>query len=87
VGRLVFDRHRGRVVVFGRIISIPGLNAAFLAGVNRMAWNGASAVAIIVSLAWIRRHARHPEDEADPSRSGTAGRRRCSDAGTGRRAG
>jgi membrane protein DedA with SNARE-associated domain len=36
VGRLVFDRHGGKVVFFGRFISILRTYAAFLAGTNRM---------------------------------------------------
>jgi membrane protein DedA with SNARE-associated domain len=36
VGRLVFDRHGGKVVFFGRFVSILRTYAAFLAGTNRM---------------------------------------------------
>ena len=36
VGRLVFERHGGKVVFFGRFISILRTYAAFLAGVNHM---------------------------------------------------
>jgi membrane protein DedA with SNARE-associated domain len=36
VGRLVFDRHGGKVVFFGRFISILRTYAAFLAGTNQM---------------------------------------------------
>ena len=36
VGRLVFDRYGGRVVFFGRFVSILRTYAAFLAGSNRM---------------------------------------------------
>lgn len=36
VGRLVFDQHGGKVVFFGRFVSILRTYAAFLAGVNRM---------------------------------------------------
>jgi membrane protein DedA with SNARE-associated domain len=39
VGRLLFDRHGGKVVFFGRFVSILRTYAAFLAGVNRMAWH------------------------------------------------
>ncbi|MGH2889462.1 MAG: DedA family protein [Solirubrobacteraceae bacterium] len=38
VGRLVFDRHGGKVVFFGRFISILRTYAAFLAGTNRMTY-------------------------------------------------
>jgi membrane protein DedA with SNARE-associated domain len=36
VGRLIFDRHGGKVVFFGRFVSILRTYAAFLAGVNGM---------------------------------------------------
>jgi membrane protein DedA with SNARE-associated domain len=36
VGRLVFERHGGKVVFFGRFVSILRTYAAFLAGTNRM---------------------------------------------------
>jgi membrane protein DedA with SNARE-associated domain len=36
VGKLVFDRHGGKVVFFGRFVSVLRTYAAFLAGVNRM---------------------------------------------------
>ena len=36
VGRLVFDQHGGKVVFFGRFVSILRTYAAFLAGTNRM---------------------------------------------------
>lgn len=38
VGKLVFARHGGKVVFFGRFISILRTYAAFLAGTNRMDW-------------------------------------------------
>jgi membrane protein DedA with SNARE-associated domain len=38
VGRLIFDRHGGKVVFFGRFVSILRTYAAFLAGTNRMHW-------------------------------------------------
>jgi membrane protein DedA with SNARE-associated domain len=36
VGRLIFDRHGGKVVFFGRFVSILRTYAAFLAGTTRM---------------------------------------------------
>jgi membrane protein DedA with SNARE-associated domain len=36
VGRLIFERHGGKVVFFGRFVSVLRTYAAFLAGVNRM---------------------------------------------------
>jgi membrane protein DedA with SNARE-associated domain len=38
VGRYLFDRHGGKVVFIGRFISVLRTYAAFLAGVNMMAW-------------------------------------------------
>jgi len=38
IGRLLFDRHGGKVVFFGRFVSVLRTYAAFLAGINRMAW-------------------------------------------------
>ena len=36
VGRLLFERHGGKVVFFGRFVSVLRTYAAFLAGTNRM---------------------------------------------------
>ena len=38
VGKLMFDRYGGRVVFFGRFVSILRTYAAFLAGTNQMAY-------------------------------------------------
>jgi membrane protein DedA with SNARE-associated domain len=38
VGRYIFMRHGGKVVFFGRFVSILRAYAAFLAGTNRMRW-------------------------------------------------
>ncbi len=38
VGRLMFDDHGGKVVFFGRFVSILRTYAAFLAGTNRMSY-------------------------------------------------
>ncbi|MET3807179.1 membrane protein DedA with SNARE-associated domain [Nakamurella sp. UYEF19] len=38
VGRYMFDRHGGKVVFFGRFVSVLRTFAAFLAGTVRMAW-------------------------------------------------
>ena len=38
VGRYIFDRHGGKVVFFGRFVSVLRTYAAFLAGTNRMRW-------------------------------------------------
>jgi membrane protein DedA with SNARE-associated domain len=38
VARYVFDRHGGKVVFFGRFVSVLRTYAAFLAGTSRMRW-------------------------------------------------
>jgi membrane protein DedA with SNARE-associated domain len=38
VARYLFDRHGGKVVFFGRFVSILRIYAAFLAGASRMRW-------------------------------------------------
>jgi membrane protein DedA with SNARE-associated domain len=38
IGRYLFDQYGGRVVFFGRFVSILRTYAAFLAGTNRMRW-------------------------------------------------
>lgn len=38
VGRYIFDRHGGKVVFFGRFVSVLRTYAAFLAGTNKMKW-------------------------------------------------
>src|SRR6184192_3516632 len=38
IGRYVFLRHGGKVVFFGRFVSVLRTYAAFLAGTNRMRW-------------------------------------------------
>ena len=38
VGRYIFHRHGGKVVFFGRFVSVLRTYAAFLAGTNRMRW-------------------------------------------------
>jgi membrane protein DedA with SNARE-associated domain len=38
VGRYIFDRHGGKVVFFGRFVSVLRTFAAFLAGTVHMAW-------------------------------------------------
>jgi membrane protein DedA with SNARE-associated domain len=38
VGRYLFHKHGGKVVFFGRFVSVLRTYAAFLAGVNRMNW-------------------------------------------------
>lgn len=38
-GQRLFERHGGKIVLFGRFIALLRALAAFLAGVNVMAWN------------------------------------------------
>ena len=38
IGRYLFHRHGGKVVLFGRFVSVLRTYAAFLAGTNRMQW-------------------------------------------------
>jgi membrane protein DedA with SNARE-associated domain len=38
VGQYLFQRHGGKIVFFGRFVAFLRAFAAFLAGVNRMAW-------------------------------------------------
>ena len=38
VARYLFDRHGGKVVFFGRFVSVLRTYAAFLAGISRMRW-------------------------------------------------
>ncbi len=38
IGRLIFDRHGGKVVFFGRFVSVLRTYAAFLAGTLKMRW-------------------------------------------------
>ena len=38
IGRYMFHRHGGKVVLFGRFVSVLRTYAAFLAGTNKMSW-------------------------------------------------
>jgi len=38
IGRYIFDRYGGKVVFFGRFVSVLRTYAAFLAGTNKMRW-------------------------------------------------
>lgn len=38
IGRLIFDRHGGKVVFFGRFVSVLRTYAAFLSGTMKMSW-------------------------------------------------
>ena len=52
VGRLLFDRHGGKVVFFGRFVSILRTYAAFLAGVNHMAYGRFLAFNAVGGIIW-----------------------------------
>jgi membrane protein DedA with SNARE-associated domain len=52
VGRYLFDRHGGKVVFFGRFVSILRTYAAFLAGTNRMHWPRFTAFNAAGGILW-----------------------------------
>jgi membrane protein DedA with SNARE-associated domain len=52
VGRLIFDRHGGKVVFFGRFVSILRTYAAFLAGTNRMPYQSFLAFNAAGGVVW-----------------------------------
>jgi membrane protein DedA with SNARE-associated domain len=52
VGILVFDRHGGKVVFFGRFVSILRTYAAFLAGTNRMKYGRFFAFNAAGGIVW-----------------------------------
>lgn len=52
VGRYLFDRHGGKVVFFGRFVSILRTYAAFLAGTTRMSWRRFVAFNAAGGLTW-----------------------------------
>lgn len=52
VGKLIFDRHGGKVVFFGRFVSILRTYAAFLAGTNRMRYRAFLAFNAAGGVIW-----------------------------------
>ena len=52
VGRLVFDRHGGKVVFFGRFVSVLRTYAAFLAGTLKMRWRRFLAFNAAGGIVW-----------------------------------
>lgn len=52
VGRLVFEEHGGKVVFFGRFVSILRTYAAFLAGTNRMSYRRFFAFNAAGGIVW-----------------------------------
>ena len=63
VGRYVFDRHGGKVVFFGRFISVLRTYAAFLAGTLKMHWrrflvyNAAGGIVWSAIYTWVSYYA------------------------------
>jgi membrane protein DedA with SNARE-associated domain len=52
LGQLLFLRHGGKVVFFGRMIALLRVLAALLAGVNRMAWSHFLACNVGGGILW-----------------------------------
>ncbi len=52
IARYLFDRHGGKVVFFGRFISVLRTYAAFLAGANRMRWPRFLAANVTGAITW-----------------------------------
>lgn len=52
VGRYIFDRHGGKVVFFGRFVSVLRTYAAFLAGTNRMRWRAFLVYNAVGGIVW-----------------------------------
>jgi membrane protein DedA with SNARE-associated domain len=51
-GRYLFDRHGGKVVLFGRFVSVLRTYAAFLAGVSAMRWRRFLVFNAIGGILW-----------------------------------
>ena len=52
IGRYLFDRHGGKVVLLGRFVTVLRSTAALLAGVNRMDWRRFAACNVAGGVAW-----------------------------------
>jgi len=52
IGRYIFDRHGGKVVFFGRFVSVLRTYAAFLAGTNKMRWRSFVAYNAAGGVLW-----------------------------------
>ncbi len=52
VARYLFDRHGGKVIFFGRFVSILRTYAAFLAGTSRMSWRKFLPATVASSIVW-----------------------------------
>ena len=52
IGRYLFERHGGKVVFFGRFVTVLRTYAAFLAGVNSMRWPRFTFFNAVGGLVW-----------------------------------
>jgi len=52
IGRYLFDRHGGKVIFFGRFVSILRTYAAFLAGTMKMAWRRFLVFNTVAVVVW-----------------------------------
>jgi membrane protein DedA with SNARE-associated domain len=52
VARYLFDRHGGKVIFFGRFVSILRTYAAFLAGTSRMNWRKFLPATVAGAIVW-----------------------------------
>ncbi len=52
IGRYVFERHGGKVVFFGRFISVLRTYVAFLAGTSQMRWRSFLLHSTSAAIAW-----------------------------------
>jgi membrane protein DedA with SNARE-associated domain len=52
IGRYLFDRHGGKVVFFGRFVTVLRTYASFLAGLNLMRWPRFTAFNAAGGVAW-----------------------------------
>lgn len=52
IGRYLFDRHGGKVIFFGRFVSILRTYAAFLAGTMKMEWRRFLAFNTVAVVIW-----------------------------------
>ena len=92
IGRYLFDQYGGRVVFFGRFVSVLRTYAAFLAGTNRMRWRRFLVFNAAGGIVWAAIYTfGRPTPPAPPSlrprrrhHSSSSGRWRCRDRHPGR---
>jgi membrane protein DedA with SNARE-associated domain len=68
LGRYLFSRYGGRVVFFGRFVSILRTYAAFLAGTNHMMWRRFFAFNASGGILWSLGYGSPPTTARTPSR-------------------